>query len=131
MIERNVGRLLEVRIFAPLSADDLKQFPMQFMKEVGQGRVVTCADMRGYNLLDSGMSDVFAENLRRDNTRVVRSAFLVANATVKLQLSRITREAGGAIRRVFDDPHALYDWLAEVLKPEEAKRLTLFLSNSK
>jgi hypothetical protein len=127
-IERNVGRLVEVRIVAPLSAEDLKQFPLRFLKVVGQGRVVSCADLRGINLLAPGMSDEFAENLRRDNTRVVRSAFLVPNATINLQIIRVTREAGGATRRVFDDPLALHQWLAEVLTPDEAKRLGLFLS---
>jgi hypothetical protein len=130
-IERNVGRLVEVRIVAPLSAEDLKQFPLRFMKMVGQGRVISCADMRRFNLLAPGMSEAFAENLRRDNPRVLRSAFLVPSATVSLQISRVTREAGGATRRVFEDPLALQQWLAEVLTLEEAKRLAQFLAGGK
>jgi hypothetical protein len=129
-IARNVGRLVEVRVLAPLSVEDLQRFPLQLSTEAGQDHVVACADMRGLNLLPPGLSDAFAHNLRRESPMVLRSAFLLPKsaATLKLQMSRLTREVGGADRRVFDDPLALHQWLAELLTPDEAKRLALFLS---
>jgi hypothetical protein len=61
---------------------------------------------------------------------VLRGAILVSKsaATVRLQMSRITREVGGPVRRVFEDPAILELWLAEVLTSEEAQRLSIFLS---
>jgi hypothetical protein len=128
-IERRVGRLVEVRIVAPLSTEDLTQFPLQFTSAAGQEQVVACADMRGLNLLGPGMSEEFGQNLRQGNSIVLRSALLVPKsaAAVKLQMNRMTREAGVAIRRVFDDPLPLCQWMSEVLTAEEATRLASFL----
>jgi hypothetical protein len=132
-VERHVGRLVEVRVHGPLSSEDIKEFPRLFTSVVDKGPVIACGDLRGLNVLAPELSEEFTENLRRDNPKVLRSALLVSKsaAAVKLQMSRLTREVGGPVRRVFEDRPVLELWLTEVLTKEESHRLSIFLSDAR
>ena len=77
-------------------------------------------------------ADKLSERFQSNNSRFERIAIVVAptNATLLMQLDRITREARFPNRRVFQEPRGALEHLAPGLDPSELDRAREFLRTS-
>jgi hypothetical protein len=92
-------------------------------------KYVCAVDMRATRILAPNVADALLAGLRPFNPRVERTAVLVDGEapTLALQIERLHREAGDAMRRTFDEPRFLRTWLGLVLTEPERARLAEFL----
>jgi Xaa-Pro aminopeptidase len=133
-VARRVGRLIEVRHFTTMSAQDLDAFHARMLELINEqkGRVVSCVDFSRVRIFSPENADRIRSTMRLLNPSIERSAILLApeNATICLQMERLVRDAASPSRRSFREAGAAIAWLREVLSPEELARLREFVSES-
>jgi hypothetical protein len=133
-VEHRVGRLVEARLFAPRSVEEVHTFRegMRSAFVAAGARCLICADWRGANLLAPPVADALVDLLRRGNRHFERSAVLLPERAplFALQVERVVREAASPVRRTFVAPSALCAWLGEMATDEEKRRMAAFLSES-
>lgn len=98
-VTQNVGRLTEIRMTAPVSAEDLAsmQRDMTAILNRAQSRVVICADLSGAALFTDDLADRMAKFFRTANSKLERTAIVVCGAaTLFLQVERLLREGNPA-----------------------------------
>jgi hypothetical protein len=128
--------LLEIRADAgyrtaaevDLLFDEIDREVARLPKEV---RHVTVVDWRRCPLMAPEAAGRIAARIAGMNAGTERSAALAsADAPVAvLQFLRVIREAGLPDRKLFFDASEMQQWLAEVLTPTEAARLSDFLGD--
>ena len=94
-VTRNVGRLTEIRVTAPVNVDDLStmQRDVAGILNRAQGRVVICADLSGASLFSDDHAERMAKFFRTANAKLERTAIVVCGAaTLFLQVERLLRE---------------------------------------
>jgi hypothetical protein len=131
-VENRVGRLVEARLFAPRTVEEVDAFREGLRSAfVAAGeRCLICADWRGANLLAPPVADALVGLLRRGNRHFERSAVLLPDGAplFALQVERVVREAGSPGRRTFVSARALCAWLGEMATDAEKKRMVAFFS---
>jgi hypothetical protein len=131
--ETRVGRLLEIRVGAGYdTVADVDAMIAQIAREVAHiapKKVVIAADWRPIKLMSAQAAGRALDMLTTGNPAIERSAILVSDRspTAVMQFFRLVRESHNENRRLFSDPSDLAAWLDEVLAPEEAARLHVFL----
>jgi hypothetical protein len=129
--ECRVGRLVEARLLAPRTTQQIADFTDALRRtfQAAGPSCVICADWRMTHLLAPDVADALVQLLRRGNAHVERSGVLLPNndALFGLQVERVFREANHPSRRAFRRASVMRAWLAEVLDPEETRRLNAFL----
>jgi hypothetical protein len=133
-VECKVGRLVEARLLAPRTREQIADFSEALRKTfraVGAPCVI-CADWRQTTLLAPEVADALVGLLRMGNAHFVRSAVLLpnGNALFTLQVERVIREANNPARRAFRRPPAMREWLSETLDGAETRRLHEFLTDA-
>jgi hypothetical protein len=132
--EMRVGRLLEVRASLPICVEEIPALIASFTSIFRDAPplVVAILDARSYGLEPPEATAYFVDMMKRDNTRIERSAFLVEphQSLLALQLDRVIREAGNPRRRLFRSPPAAAAFLDPVLSAAEYARLDLFLAEN-
>lgn len=96
-VTRNVGRLTEIRVTAPVNVDDLStmQRDVAGILSRAPGRVVICADLSGASLFSDEHAERMAKFFRTANAKLERTAIVVCGAaTLFLQVERLLREGG-------------------------------------
>jgi hypothetical protein len=130
--QQRVGRLIEARVFAFATLDDVDEYSRAFPAAMfaGPARPVLCADHRPVVIYSPRIADRLAELFQTMNARWERVAIVVAptNATLGMQLQRLVRESANPSRRVFFDGEEAAAFLGEVLAPEESERVRAFLA---
>jgi len=94
-VTQNVGRLTEIRMTAPVTAEDLAamQRDMTGILNRAQSRVVICADLSGAALFTDDLAERMAKFFRTANSKLERTAIVVCGAaTLFLQVERLLRE---------------------------------------
>ncbi len=136
-VVNDVGRLIEARLHAPQSVEDIDAFreAMRAAFVTTKGRALVCADWRGANLLAPPVADALTNLLRRGNAHVERAAVLLPHGTplFSLQVERVLREAANPTRpprRAFASASALVPWLAETATEAERRRIASFLGDA-
>jgi hypothetical protein len=135
-VENVKGRLVEARVERLATAAEADAYATdvaEAAKRCGSPQpAVLCADHRSANIYPPEVADRLLLAFRPNNTRFERIAILVAaeNATLLMQLQRLTREAGSDRRRVFLMPEGALKHLAKSLDEEELERARLFLSRA-
>ena len=131
-VERRVGRLVEARVLSLRTREDADAYGAAVLAETvrASGKPVLCADHRPANVYPPAAAERLVELFRPNNTRFARIAIIVppTNATLLMQLERLTREAGFENRRVFRDATGALAHLAGVLEESELVRARAFLS---
>jgi hypothetical protein len=131
-VENRIGRVLEARLFAPRTVDEVEAFRERLRAAfaVAGDRCLICADWRGANLLAPPVADALVGLLRRGNRHFERSAVLLPEGSplFALQVDRVVREAANPARRTFVAARVLCAWLGETATDAEKKRMTAFLS---
>src|SRR5688572_24595125 len=133
--EVRVGRLLEVRTdrgyHALSDVEAMQQRLMGAFERIPRGqRAVIAADWRRANLMDGEAAQGASVMIASFNDRVERSAILVSSDSpvAVLQFHHLARETHHPHRRVFHFEDQMATWLAELLTPDERKRLAEFLA---
>jgi hypothetical protein len=132
--ERNVGRLLEIRVGKGYeSVADVDEMMSMIGAKVAelpnQSKYVTAADWRRCSLMSAEAAERATAMLVRANPRTERSALLYSNdsPTAILQFVRLLNDAANPNRRMFVSANQMQSYLADVLNAEEAARLSVFL----
>ena len=128
--ENRLGRLIELRVVTPMSADEmleLQQTHLEVTRGV-EGDYAVVVDMRRAQVFPPQISERFIALMSQLNPRLLRSAILInESAVLGLQAERAIEAAGNPDRKTFRDPVALERWLGEVLTERERLRLRSFL----
>ena len=92
-------------------------------------KYVIAADWRKVSVMSPETATRVRAMLSKANARVERSSILTTadQSTANLQVQRLVREAENENRRHFVIARDQYNWLSEVLTPEESRRLSEFL----
>lgn len=128
--EHHVGRLVEVKLASPVSAEETQEFVRELMGIIGRipGKYVGVVDLLEAHLFPPVVTDTLIQLLSAASPRVERTAMLIGtSATFALQVERVIRSANSDHRRVFRRPEDLETWLAESLTTTERVRLRIFL----
>lgn len=130
-VQRNVGRLLEVRCPDLRQAADAKAIDDAIGRivQAAGAPLIFCVDWRNIGILSPDTADQLVRLMRAGSGRVLRSATLVdtGRAAFTLQVQRVFKEALGDLRRAFQNSEELIDWLSEVATPEELAQVRRFL----
>ena len=130
--EHHVGRLVEVKLASPVSAEEVQEFVRELMTIIARipGKYVGVVDLLEAHLFPPAVTDTLIQVLSASSPRVDRTAMLIGeSATFALQVERVIRSANSDHRRVFRRAADMEAWLAESLSAAERVRLRLFLGH--
>ena len=129
-VERHVGRLVEIRIWSPVSIEEAVVWGRDHDAVVASvgGPYVCVVDLVGATVFPPDVVGRYVETMRSEH-RLIRTATLLSpSPTLGLQIQRMIREANHPERRAFRDAGELATWLGEVLTADERARLAALLS---
>jgi hypothetical protein len=133
LVENRLGRLIEARIWRLAAGEDANKYAADVRTTALQCSTkqlpVLCADHRKANVYPPEVADALALAFLPNNERFDRIAILVSpeNATLLLQLQRLTRQAGSERRKVFLEPVQALEHLRAALDDKEHERARAFL----
>lgn len=136
-IENRAGKLIEARVFRLSTVDEADEYGQAVIDAVakrgaGAQVPVLCADHRSAAIYPPPVADRLVQLFRPNNSRFERIAILVSeqNATLLMQLERLTREAGFERRKVFRRPDGALAHLSASLDAAELARARSFLEET-
>jgi hypothetical protein len=131
-VNRNVGRLVEARVFQLGSIQDVDRYRRAFVPHLRGTRLLLMADHRAARVYSPEVAEGLVSLFLGLNEVWDRAALLVApaNATLSIQIRRIVRESKSDSRRVFLDEAACEAFLGQPLDAPEKTRLRAFLGES-
>jgi hypothetical protein len=124
-IENHVGRLIEIRIWSPVSVGEAGRWGREHESVVGSmtGSYACFVDVVDATVFPQDVVDALLESMKHE-PRLLRTATLLSpSPTLGLQIQRMLREANHPERRAFRDPRDLEAWLGSVLTQPERARL--------
>src|SRR6185369_3004749 len=125
-IENHVGRLVELRIEAPVTYEELMQFHDAVAKVCKpiRGQIAVCTDLAGATVFTQPVTKLWTSIIKQESPLVERNAMLVGvGAVFSMQIERIIREGGHQNRKAFLSVTELTAWLGEILTVRERTRL--------
>lgn len=129
-IENTVGRLLEIRVAPPFSAEEATDVSYAIparVKEISGG-FVGCADFSRVMIFPPEAVNALVSSMQIVNPRLLRTGILISNSAVfDLQVKRLIASGGNPRRRSFGSADDLRNYLNEVLNADEQARLAAFL----
>jgi hypothetical protein len=130
-VDVKVGRLLEVRLVAPVTVIDIdvtKERLGLFFRTF-PGKLVACGDFSRADVFAQEVANRVLETFKQDNPKIERSGILVSpSALFSIQLERLVAQANNPARRCFREAYELKTFLINLLSREEQGRLTNFLA---
>jgi len=131
-VEMHVGRLIEIVMSSPLPLQEVEGLIRGVRMNVmaASEPVLICVRMEQLRVMLPEATEPLLGMLRRDNPKVVRSGYLLAQryGSLAMQVDRIVREANNPNRRWFTQLDELRTFLDEVARPDESARLAAFLA---
>jgi hypothetical protein len=129
-IEHRVGRLVEIRIWSPISAAEAAPWAKlhdQVVASVG-GAYFCLVDLARATVFSPEAVDAYLATMRNE-TQLLRTATLLGQSpTQHLQILRMIRAANHPQRKAFREAALVHAFLAEIATPEERARLTELLA---
>ena len=124
-VERNVGKLVEIRIWSPVSLAETASWGQTHNAVVSsvRGPYVCFVDLVDAKVFPQDVARAYVQTMRNEPGLLRTATLLNASPTFGMQIQRMIREANNANRRVFREPEELCRWLAEVLDAKEQARL--------
>jgi len=131
-VEMHVGRLIEIVMSSPLPLPEVEGLIRDVRMNVmaASEPVLICVRMERLRVMLPEATEPLLGMLRRDNPKVVRSGYLLAQryGSLAMQVDRIVREANNPNRRWFTQLDELRTFIDEVARPDESARLAAFLA---
>ena len=128
-ITHHTGRLLEIRIWSPVSLEEAVRWGKDHEDMVNsiRGPYICFVDLTFATVFPQDVVDAYVATMKNE-PRLLRTATLLNQSpTLGMQIQRMIREANHPDRKVFRDPDELSRWLAEVLDAPEQGRLSQLL----
>jgi hypothetical protein len=124
-IEHHVGRLVEIRIWSPVSLEEAVRWGRDHRAIIDavSGPYVCLVDLVDATVFPQDVVDAYVATMKSEPRLLRTGTLLNTSPTLGLQIQRMIREANHPDRKVFRDPHALGTWLGEPLTPAERLRL--------
>jgi hypothetical protein len=131
-IEHNVGRLVEIAIWSPVTAAEAGPWAALHDRVVaGVGGPYLClVDLSGATVFPPDAVDAYLATMRNEPQLLRTATLLGRSPTLHLQIARMIREASHAQRRAFRDAESVLAFLGEVATPQERSRLEEILASS-
>jgi hypothetical protein len=129
-VERHVGRLVEIRIWSPVSIEEAVVWGRDHDAVVASvgGPYVCLVDLVGAAVFPPDVVARYVETMKSEQQLLRTATLLSPSPTLGLQIQRMIREANHPERRAFRDPRELEQWLGEVLDGGERARLATLLA---
>ncbi len=130
-IEHAVGRLVEIRIWSPVSLAETGPWAQRHnaVSDAVVGPYVCLVDLVDATVFPPDVVDGFVSTMRNE-PRLLRTATLLnASPTFGMQIQRMIREADNPERRAFRDPAELLAWFSGVLTDAECARVCTLLAS--
>lgn len=128
-----VGRLVEARFASPLSLEEVKQFVAEHRAIINRlaRKYVGVVDLLQADVFPVPVAEALIQLLSGVAPQLERTAFLIRDSALfAMQVERVVRNSNHPDRRVFRDPEALKEYLAEVLDLQEQARLAQFVDDA-
>lgn len=132
-VEKHAGRLIEVKLASPLTAEDVQQFIQKHLVLMQQipGKYVGVVNLLDAHVFPPAVAQMLSQMLSGASSHVERTALLIGESAVfSLQVERVIRDAQNPNRRAFRNPRELITWLSEVLLPAEQRQLEKFMTEA-
>lgn len=133
-VERNVGHLLEMRVYRFDTVDEVKRFSDAIVRMASATPdAVFIVDLRTPVVFTQAVTTAVAEMMTRANRVRKKTAILLAgeHAVFSMQLGRLVRQVGDPGRQTFTDPDEMLAWVSDVLTDAEKKRAIAFVGSHK
>ena len=129
-VERHVGRLVEIRIWSPVSLEEAERWGHDHDAVVASvgGPYVCLVDLVDATVFPPDVVKRYVETMRSEHQLLRTATLLSPSPTLGLQIQRMIREADHPERRAFRDPNELAAWFGEVLTEPERARLAALLA---
>lgn len=124
-IVHEVGVLVEIRIWSPVSADEAVPWAAEHARTIAKidDDYVCFVDLVGATVFPPNAVAAYTA-VMKDEPRLCRTGTLLgANPVQGLQVDRMLRDADNPMRRAFQAPQQVLAWLDPVLGPLERVRL--------
>ncbi|CAN5446191.1 hypothetical protein BH09MYX1_BH09MYX1_04530 [soil metagenome] len=128
-IERSVGRLVEIRIWSPVSIEETIAWQRahdDVIAAIG-GPYVCLVDLVDATVFPQEVVDAYVATMKNEPLLIRTATLLNQSPTLGMQIQRMIKEADHPDRRVFRDAGELAEWLDKVLDDRERERLNRVL----
>src|SRR5579871_6877326 len=131
-VQRMVGRLVEIRIWSPVSIAEAARWTEDHNGLVDsiEGPYVCFVDLVDATVFPQDVVHAYVSTMKGEERLLRTGTLLNASPTFGMQILRMIREANHPARRAFRDPAELGAWLGEVLTAEERRRLDALLGRA-
>lgn len=125
-----MGRLVEIRIWSPVSASEAAAWARDHDAVIDRvrGSYVCFVDLADATVFPPDAVDAYVSTMRNEPRLQRTGTLLPASPTACLQIERMIREAGNPERKTFRELLALGVWLGQVLDVAERARLAELLT---
>ena len=129
-IDRRVGKLVEIRIWSPVTLEETVPWGEAHDALVSKidGPYVCLVDLVDATVFPQDVVEGYVTTMKNEQRLVRTGTILNKSPTFGMQIQRMIREADNPNRRAFRDPNELFAWLSEVLDDRERARLRVLLS---
>jgi len=131
-IDRRVGKLVEIRIWSPVTLEETVPWGEAHDSLVSKidGPYVCLVDLRDATVFPQDVALGYVKTMKNETNLVRTGTILNKSPTFGMQIQRMIREADNPNRRAFRDPDELFNWLSEVLDAKERVRLREILGHA-
>jgi hypothetical protein len=129
-LANKVGRLVEIRIWSPVSLDEALRWGQEHNGLIDRvpGRYVCLVDLVDATVFPPEVVGAYVSVMKGEQRLLRTGTLLNPSPTFGMQIERMIKTANHPDRRAFRDPAALEKWLGEVLTPPEKRRLRELLA---
>ena len=124
-VVNRVGKLVEIRIWSPVTAEEAVAWARDHARVVAQvgGPYVCLVDLTGARVFPQAAVDAYSSVMKSEPHLLRTGTLLSHSPTSALQVRRMLRETDNPVRRAFTEVPHLLDWLDPVLTAPERARL--------
>jgi hypothetical protein len=129
-VKNKVGKLVEIRIWSPVSPDEATAWAAEHDAVVARvgGPYVCLVDLFDAKVFPQPAVDAYT-SVMKEEPHLRRTGTLLSHSpTSALQVRRMLRETDNPVRRAFTEVQPLLEWLEPALTPAERSRLRLCLA---
>jgi len=124
-VNKRVGKLIEIRIWSPVSPDEAVVWGAEHDRVVASvcGPYVCLVDLFDAKVFPQAAVDAYTAVMKEEPLLRRTGTLLSHSPTSALQVRRMLREVDNPVRRAFAEVPSLLQWLDPVLTPAEQLRL--------
>lgn len=132
-IECHVGRLIEIRIWSPVTLNEATAWAEvhDWIVSAQRSKYVCFVDVVDATVFSAESADAYLAVMKSEPGLLRTGVLLNEDPILSLQISRLIREAATDVRKTFRSVAPLRLWLAEVCDKSELQRLDTLVRQHK